>query len=157
MVALCVMAFASVAFANYPTHLNGNPNYICVDGHMGTAWYVDRSSLVNQMYNPPQYILAINVVRARSAYDDEDDFYNGGKGKIVGVTTYRFFYNWNLRRMYVDRRTGANDWRYLSPNGSWAETGVAMPAGEMAFALAYNLRFYGSRAYFSDDFYAGMN
>ena len=80
---MLVMVIGSVASANYPTHFNGNANYILVDGHMGTAWYVDKSSLVVQKYEPPQYIIAVNVVSARSAYDDERDFYqNGGRGKI---------------------------------------------------------------------------
>lgn len=43
--------------------------------------------------------------------------------------------------------------RYLNPQGSWAETGISMPAGEIAFVLAYNYKFYGDRAYYSDDFY----
>ena len=58
---MLVMVIGSVASANYPTHLNGNANYILVDGHMGTAWYVDKSSLVVQKYEPPQYIIAVNV------------------------------------------------------------------------------------------------
>ena len=91
-------------------------------------------------------------------------FYNGGKGKITSVKTMRFFYNWNLREMYVDT-TGNDGWRYLNPNGSWAETGVSMPAGETAFYLAYKMKFYGSKTFYnsilrksicpySDDFYS---
>ena len=41
---LAVATFPS-AHANYPTYLNGDRNFILVDGHMGTAWYVNRSSL----------------------------------------------------------------------------------------------------------------
>ena len=62
---LLLLTFASVASANYPYYLNGNSDYVRVDGHMGTAWYVDKTSLVNQMYAPPYYKLAINVVTAR--------------------------------------------------------------------------------------------
>lgn len=65
--------------------------------------------------------------------------------------------------MYVDAN-GNSDWHYLEPHGSWGETGVRMPAGEIAFALAYNLKFYGGRTWynqflhrstyvFDDDFY----
>ena len=141
---MLVMVIGSVASANYPTHLNGNANYILVDGHMGTAWYVDKSSLVVQKYEPPQYIIAVNVVSARSAYDDENDFYqHGGRGKIMDTKTYRFFYNWDRTEMYVDS-TGNDGWVRLKPLGSWAETGVSMPAGEMAFYLAYNMKFYGA-------------
>ena len=122
------------AYSAYPAHLGGNPNYILCDGHMGVAWYVDRSSLVVQKYEPPQYIIAVNVVRT----------YDADKGSTViqGVETKRFFYNIDLRQMYVDS-DGTNNWRYLNPNGSWAATGVSMPAGEIAFALAYGMKFYG--------------
>lgn len=55
------MVFA-YTYNPYPTHLDNNPNYILVDAHMGTAWYLDRSSLSVQKYAPPQYIIAVNVV-----------------------------------------------------------------------------------------------
>lgn len=126
--------------ANYPTYLNGGRNFILVDGHMG-AWYVERSSLVVQSYNPPNYIIAVNVIYAHSAIDDVQDFYNGGEGVAVGITIYRFSYDWDSRKMYVDN--GSQEWEYLNPWGCWAETGIRMPAGEMAFALAYGLKFYG--------------
>ena len=132
---------SNTSFANYPTHLNGDKNYILVDGHMGVAWYVDRSSLTVQSYNPPSYIIAVNVISAQSAIDDVQDFYNGGEGVAIGIKTYRFSYDWNSRSMYVDG--GSQGWEYLNPWGCWAETGIRMPAGEMAFALAYGLRFYG--------------
>lgn len=148
IIGILILTMSSLALANYPTHLNGNQNFILVDGHMGTAWYVDRSSLIVQQYEPPQYTIAVNVIAARSAIGDEQDFYNGGSGVITSVSTKRFFYNWDLRQMYVDRN-GNSDWRYLNPNGSWAETGISMPAGEMAFALAYNLKFYGGKTFYN--------
>lgn len=142
----CITILSSVAFAYnpYPTHLGGNSNYILCDGKMGTAWYVDRSSLNVQKYAPPQYIIAVNVVTVNNA--------NNGNTDISQVKTFRFFYNSDLVQMYEDRNLH-DDWRYLDPNGSWAETGIAMPAGEIAFALAYNYKFYGSRAGYTNDFY----
>lgn len=136
-ISVFVLALSSVVFAYnpYPTHINNNPNYILIDGHMGTAWYLDRSSLVVQKYAPPQYIIAANVVTVNRADEGNTD--------ISSVRTLRFFYNWDLRQMYWDR-TGNDGWSYLSPRGSWAETGIRMPAGEMAFYLAYGLKFYGS-------------
>lgn len=92
------------------------------------------------MYAPPYYKLAINVVTAKSAVGDENDFYNGGEGEIVGVKTYYFYYNMDSDRMCVLDNNG--DWRYLDPQGSWAATGVALPAGQMAFELAYGRSFY---------------
>ena len=47
--------------AAYDYHLNGDHNFVFVDGHMGTAWYLDKSSLIVEQYAPPQYIIAVNV------------------------------------------------------------------------------------------------
>lgn len=136
------MLMISTAFASpYPDHLNGDPNYILCDGHMGVAWYVDRSSLNVQKYAPPQYIIAVNVVTVPDA--------DKGSMAISQVKTYRFFYNSDLVRMYLDRNLN-DDWSYIAPNGSWAQTGIVMPTGEIAFALAYNYKFYGN---FGDEFY----
>lgn len=136
------MMMISTAFASpYPEHLGGDYNYILCDGHMGSAWYVDRSSLNVQKYAPPQYIIAVNVVRVDNA--------DKGNTAIADVKTYRFFYNIDLGQMYVDRNLNDN-WRYINPNGPWAETGIVMPTGELAFALAYNYKFYNN---FGDGFY----
>ena len=50
---------------------------------MGTAWYVDRTSLTVQKYDPPIYMIAINVVRV----DQADE----GNTSIADVKTSRFF------------------------------------------------------------------
>jgi len=145
-ICLVVMSITAVSFANYQVHLNGDRNYIRVDSHMGTAWYVDRSSLNVQKYAPPEYIIAVNVVSARSVIDDVDDFYSGGQGKIIEVKTHRFYYNWNTKRMYHDDN---GKWTYLDPWGDWAHTGIKKPAGEMAFYLAYGMKFYGTLEQYS--------
>lgn len=160
MVGILVLSIASIASAEYPTYLNGDRNLIICHGHMGTAWYVDRSSLVVQKYAPPQYIIAVNIVEAVGVGGNVIDFYDGGPGKIVKVKTMRFFYNWDLREMYYDT-TGSDGWKYLNPHGY----GIRQPAGEIAFYLAYKMRFYGSKPFYdiyqkrtypvySDDFYA---
>ncbi|WP_027396247.1 hypothetical protein [Anaerovibrio lipolyticus] len=151
ILSLLLLSFAAMASANYPTYLNGNRNLILCDGHMGSAWYVDRTTLNVEKYNPPQYIISVNIITASSAYNNVNDFYNGGEGKITGVRQARFFYNWDLREMYFDT-TGKDGWRFLPPSGSWAETSVFMPAGETAFYLAYKMKFYG-RKVFNDEFY----
>ena len=146
LVGVMMMLLASVAFA-YPAHLNDDPNYILCDGHMGGAYYVDRSSLVVEQYKPPVYIIAVNVVSVPDA--------DKGKTKISNVKTYHFMYRYDQRNMYIPMEDPNSDldWRYLKPNGTYAETGVAMPAGEIAFYLAYNMRFYGEKGDFKDSFY----
>ena len=164
LIGLFVLALPVVTSANYATYLNGDRNFILCDGHMGTAWYVDSSSLVVQRYEPPQYVIAVNVVTARSAVGDEDDFYSGGRGVMTDVRTMRFLYDWDACAMYA-WNDAEMDWYYLPPGGSWAETGIVMPAGEIAFYLAYHMKFYGSKpfynaflkrdvAVYNDEFYA---
>lgn len=145
-VGVIMMMLASAAFA-YPAHLNGDSNYILCDGHMGTGYYVDRSSLQVKQYTPPSYIITVNVVSVPDA--------DAGKTKISDVKTYHFMYRYDQRNMYVPMEDPNSDldWRYLKPRGSYAETGISMPAGEIAFYLAYNLRFYGERAGYGDSFY----
>lgn len=166
LIGLCVFALSPTAFADYPAYLNGDRNLILCDGRRGVAWYVDRTSLVVQKYEPPEYIIAVDVLTAESAIGNEDDFYNGGRGKITERRTMRFFYNWDLRQMYAGK-AGADDWRFIPPTGPWAARGIAMPAGEIAFYLAYHMRFYGSRQFydevlkrdvdvFTDNFYTGL-
>ena len=157
---------SNTSFANYPTHLNGDKNYILVDGHMGVAWYVDRSSLKVKQYLPPHYIITIEVVSAESAINDANNFYSGGRGVITGRKLYHFAYHWDSKHMYLGDGSyyGSADWEYIDPRGSWADTGIIMPAGEMAFALAYNMKFYGTLTIrysdgttypvYSDDFYS---
>lgn len=141
VVAVFMMMVSTAMALPYPEHLNGDSNYILCDGHMGSAWYVDRSSLNVQKYAPPQYIIAVNVVTVNDA--------DKGNTAISKVKTYRFFYNSDFVRMYIDRNLNDN-WSYINPDGSWAETGIVMPTGEIAFALAYGYKFYGT---FGDEFY----
>lgn len=62
---------------------------------------------------------------------------------------FAFFYNYELKRMYVDLSL-TDAWRYLDPNGDWAATDISLPVGELSFALAYNMKFYDS---YDDAFY----
>ena len=133
----------------YPDHLNGDPNYILCDIHMGTGWFVVRDSIEVETYYPPQYIITVDVARVLNA----DTRHNNTE--ISSLRKYRFFYNWDLRQMYVDKTEGDSDWYYINPGGCWAYTGIVKNAGEMAFYLAYNQKFYNIRI--PDDFYDRCN
>ena len=133
VVGLCVFILSGVAFANYPTYLNGDRNLILCDGHMGVAWYVDRTSLVVQKYEPPQYIIAVNVVSVQDA--------DMGNTAIHDVRTMRFFYNYDMQRMYIATQPNDSDLRYLNPNGCRVEIGIAHPAGKGPFRLDLGMDF----------------
>ena len=59
MYIVLMLSTINVAFADYPTYLWGDKNYILCGAHMGYACYIDKSSLVVEEYNPPTYRLAI--------------------------------------------------------------------------------------------------
>lgn len=59
---LAIGGIVIVGAESYPVYLNGDRNYILCDAYKETAWYLDRSSLNVQKYDPPQYIIAVNVV-----------------------------------------------------------------------------------------------
>lgn len=159
---LCLLAMLLVASVShgaspYEEYYNGDYNYPLIWGHQGMAWYLDKSSLVCQDYDPPCYTLAINVFLVPEA--------GGGSREISREQTMRFFYNLSDLKMYVGRGTGASDdWRYLEPTGSNAASGRSMYVGEAAFYINYGKKFYGSRTWynsmlqenmsvFSDSFY----
>lgn len=136
-----LLSFQPNVYASYPDHLNGDRDYICTDGHMGTAWYMKKSSLNVEQYSPPIYIISVSVYTVDNA--------DRGNTSYRQVQTLRFRYDWDRRAMYAQNKDGG--WRYLDPNGSWAQTGVDMPTGEMAFYVAYRQKFYGDR--FGYEFY----
>lgn len=158
LLATLLIASVSHAASSYEEYYNGDYNYPIIWGRMGTAWYLDRSSLVCQDYNPPCYILAINVFWVPNA--------DRGSREISHEKTMRFFYNLSELKMYVDRDTGfSDDWRYLKPTGSNAESGLPMHVGEAAYYINFGMKFYGSRTWydssihknrsiFGDSFYA---
>ena len=151
-VSLAVSMIGAVASASSPlppTHFHGDPNFILIteQPQSNTAWYIDRSSLVVSKYEPPQYIIAVNICMVTNANQGND-------ASIQHVVTNTFFYNWDLKRMYWDAGHGDQNWIYIAPTAPRATAMVGKPGGEMAFYLAYNMKFYGSGAGYSNSFYA---
>jgi len=132
------LAASNCAYAEYPDYLRGDTNFILCGGHMGYGEYVDKSSLVVQEYNPPIYRIAVNVLSVPDA--------DRGKTQVKSVKTKYFKYDWDNRRMYTIWPSD-NLFHYISPVGSMAETGHFF-AGEMAFYIAYHLKFYGGQKWY---------
>ena len=147
LIAVVVVFFGwCTVSADAPENLYDDSNYILVSTQpqADLAWYIERNSLTVEKYNPPQYIISVNICRVSNASTDYPE--------IVGVARGRFFYNSDLGQMYVDRN-GNSNWQYISPDSPRAYSLVSKPAGEMAFYLAYNMPFYGSNAGFYSEFY----
>ena len=130
MTALCVMFVCSVAMC-YPEHLGGDEDYIICDGHHGIGYYLDKTSINVEQYNPPNYIIAVDVAMVEDA--------DRGNTEIWRVETRHYYYNWDEQTMYLQNKNG--EWKYLNPRGSRASGATKILAGKIAFRLAYGMEF----------------
>lgn len=136
----CSLAYAD---ENYPdTMYTGD--LLLVDGHMGTGFYADRSSVVVQNYAPPMYQIAINLVGIRFSEDywEKHHTYIGGPYKVEWVETCYFRYNWNRKAISYLADGRWLDWD-INRNNTWAGGDPRIPnTAEVAFVTAYNMRFF---------------
>ena len=134
---ICLIPFVSQASA--PIYLNGDPNFVRIDSHYDDAYYLDRSSMYIQKYEPPEYIIVVNVCEVRNALQGNTD--------IAGVKTTQFRYdissknNWKMYYSYPD----LNEWRYIKPHYTYANNGIVLPAGDLVFYIEYNMPIYGKQ------------
>lgn len=135
MMSLMLMP-ALTASAGVPEYLNDR--VLILSGmHGGTAWYIDKSSIVIEKESPPVYEISFQLFRAQ---------YDMNVGDIVRVfnqTVERYMYNTKEHEMYHWREDDST-WHYVAPVGSRTDTGSEF-SGEMAFYLAYKQAFYGGR------------
>lgn len=136
----CLM-FSAVAVVSYPTYLGGDRKLILCGGHMGVGWYLDKSSLVVQKYDPPVYRIVVNILMI------EDD--DRGNTNPYRLATNNFIYNWDDRKMY--HLTNNNAWNYIPPIASMAETGHEF-SREMAFYIIDHIKFYGGKKWYDSYF-----
>lgn len=134
----------SVSFASslYPPYLNGDKNLKLIDGHMGIAYYYDSTSVVNMLYNPPYYQLAVNVAVVPDAHK--------GNTAISRVIPFRFYYNIDKPEILLLNNNTGYPITYLHPDQPLSISRVRLPAAEKAFHQVYNIRFFDS---FSNEFY----
>lgn len=146
---LCIFIIPISSFASAPIYLNGDLNFVRIDSHYDYAYYLDRSSMYVKEYNPPEYIIVTNICVVPDAAI--------GSTTISSVNTYEFYYdiskknNW---KMYYSTPS-SDSWHYIKPHYTYANNGVVLPAGEMAFYIEYIMPFYGKQhpGLFPDSFY----
>ena len=132
-----IMMFSTTCFASLfdEVYFNGNKNYIHFDGGMGRIWYVVANTVNVQKYNPPEYIIAIDIVQV-----------NPENNAMSRHQTKRFKYNYDLQKMYIEMYNPENKtyyWEYIKDPHERVKYHVAdVPMGELTFAIAYNMSFY---------------
>ncbi len=104
---------------------------------------MDKSSVAVQKYAPPDYQIAVNVMRVSFTTNGFDlDLLNSPR--IYETKTHYYYYNWDSRRMY--RLISDNKYDYIPPVGDYASNSSVIE-GELAFYIAYHVKFYGGRKY----------
>ena len=138
---LSIFLIQSSAMAGgYQQYLNGDRNYILFDGHQGGARYAVRNSLNIEKYAPPNYVISIDWVYVPDAYN--------GSTQNTRRNTSRFGYDWDTRKFYTINDKG--EWKLLDPQGSRASGAAFAGEAEIAFYLAYGMKFCGQ---YNNDFY----
>ena len=149
---LLIVSLAGICSAgsNYPAHLNGDPNYILCDGHMGIGWYLQRDSVKEEENAQDNLVLSFNLLTV----------YNPGEEnmELQGRNRYRMLFEGGKGlAMYVLDSSGGK--HYMDPNGPSSQTRPLMPAGEIAYYALYGDKFYGYKynefgnPAYDDDFY----
>ena len=155
-----VSVLSSVAIAQ--NYLADDPRYIECPIGMGLVSYIDTASVNVLEYRPPHYILTINTIERHM---------NDINNSHLRNHTFKFMYDYSQRKMYIyspnhgdgfkeryiyDRKSSKkpidnsidwnSDWQYIAPDVYYGEgTGDMAVAGEVAFAIAYNLKFHGEK------------
>ena len=112
--------------------LDGDSRYIEVGGSMGNGFFIDRESVDVELYDPPIYIISMEMILV------------SGRSKLHSQpVSISFKYDYENRKIYKFDQNG-NEF-YIDPDVYYGEgTGYQIPAAELAFAIAYNLKFYGN-------------
>lgn len=106
----------------YPVYLSGDPNFIIVDGHMGSAWYIVKSSVKRKEISPGKWDIFCEIVSATET----------GKISSEKPKGYSFFFDERSRSAGVAHK----GLRPFSYNGPRSETMVINGAGAMAYYIA---------------------
>lgn len=126
---IIILNFSSSAFA-YEKYLNGNKNFILVDGHMGYGFYLVKDSIkISSQSNKYELKawakICVAEERTKKITDSYDKYYK---------------YDLLANKMYVQNKYGV--YEYVPTTGSWAETGVILPTGNLIFQILKGKKFY---------------
>ena len=127
----------------YPVFLNGDPNYILVDAHMGGAWYLIRNSVQRKKSpkGPNEWDISCVVVSVGNA-DKEN--------KTIGQSqNYAFRFIEQHRIAGVMNDYGLRDFNY---NGPRSETMVINGTAAMAYYIAMGKKW--PQFEYGNDFYS---
>ncbi len=151
-ICFCPPCFATEYRGQYPKYLFDDEDYIICDCHMGTAWYVDKTSVSVEEDSDDERILSFTVVSA--TYNDHHDMKPYGIDDIrkIEYKQFEFLYDLNEGEIYYASTWGRNrflfinrhdrTWRYIDPDACWADVGIVKYAAIEAYRSIYGTGFY---------------
>lgn len=146
VVAFIMLFCSNMAFAAYPIHFNGDNNYVLVYGKQGVATYLDKSSVAVCKENENIYMITVSTI---TSWETE---LNSGIWLNKGNRDWAFIYKKNDVAMYNRVEKGEEPWSYIPPLGSEAVSGKRMCVGELAYAIAFNKKYYGAHSFYNEKF-----
>lgn len=163
IVLLLVLGFANVCFAaNYPKHLLDDTNYVLCNGHQGIGYYVDVTSLQILGEDENTCTIYAEIVPAYYDVDWHNPQFSEENTEIhyKNMRSYVFLYDLDAKRSYMYHSEDTEEsraflkslhreyisvdnslFKWLNPEGCWAESGVPYPASIIAYKEIYDKEF----------------
>lgn len=124
----------------YPYYLNGDPNYILVSGHMGSASYLVKNSIRSTALSSNERTIVVDVVGVVNA--------DKGNTAVSGRKTYSYYFNDSTGYASINDQP-------INYNGPMYITRTANPTGAMSYYIATGKKW--SRFGYGNDFYSYAN
>ena len=114
-----------------PDHLYNNNQIQLAYYQQGVGVYVDKTSIVNEYYNPPYYKLAANIIYYN---------WNNGHEGILHEETSHYTYNINDGSIYVDSSMrGSLGPYYDRPSRNTARQNREIKIAKIIWKSVYNM------------------
>lgn len=124
----------------YPYYLYENPNNILVAGHMGSAWYLTKSSIKSTVLSSNERTIVVDIATISNA--------DKSNPVIDRINTYTYYFNDNSGYASVNDQP-------INYNGPLAATRIVNPTGAMSYYIATGKKW--SRFGYGNDFYSRAN
>ena len=114
------------AEAGYSKYLNGDTNYVLVYGHMGVAFYLDKSSVVAKQDDSTAHAFAENILSV-----DSD-------GNITGNQTYWYYQKVDSQDLYEAYKSNdGNHWNSFEINDDSGAMAVVVQGFKYGWPIAF--------------------
>ena len=140
VLAVVIIQGATTAECAPSQFLFGDENYIYCTGHTGVLFYADKSSVDIMEYDPPEYMIAIDVVAASDMYKRSKIDLEPDRTYISEPKTYIFLYDSDNKEIYIWNEE-KQEWKFVKPDGAWADSGIPLSVSRLAFKIAYGIKF----------------